>query len=62
MVEAGNQPYERINVTSVSYYSQWRGIPVIYQLTDSYIGTLTPASQGNKVFNQLTVYDNTNPY
>ena len=49
-------------MTSIDQNSHWQGIPVIYQLTDSYVGTLTPAKHGEKIFNQLTVFDNTNPH
>ena len=69
---SSSSKFARIEVSQVdSGKSGWTGIPVIYQLRDSLVATLTPAMTesddatggGGKLthFNMLTVFDNSDP-
>ena len=49
--------YEKIEVSSLPNSSRWQGIPVVYELRDNLIATLTPTTADNKHYNMLSIFD-----
>ena len=44
------QNYKKITVSSFKPESSWHGIPVIYELKDNFICTLSPQQHGETLY------------
>ena len=58
MVDGRN--YETIEVSRVN--NNWQGSPVIYDVTNTMFCTLSPQSHNDHLYNQLSLFDASNPH